>query len=531
MKIIKFALLFIILLFMLTTAVCAASGTCGENASWEYDEKTKTLTISGTGDLLSYYNAGPWYDYNENIEKVIIKEGITTISNHAFAFCISLEEIAFPSTLNTIEEGAFRNCSSLKTVVLPDSLISLENTVFTQSGLESVILSNGMTLLDQASFSYCYDLKTVVIPNSITEIKGFVFYKCDNLETIYYTGSETEWKKIAVDNSENGNYPLYGDVDIVFDYSKNTSTYSDIVGKRYTQSTLKVYDYDYIPEEGFAFSDSNIASPPYVEFTDFSYGTMYLWNSFGDYFVDFTYTIDNNIVSLCAANNDTFGGTEKIVMRYDSNNNLLEVIDLNKPSNQSIGWTACYDIFKYNTSLTTNSIDENKRAETNDTTETTTEEETKIETETETETETVAETETETETETEAVTETETETLRSSAAMFDETSESTYNENSAETENRFPENIKPYLPYAAIICVAAVIIIFAVWLLNNNAKKKVKRTSGTKASADNEVLYSRNQNEVSNRNVRQNDDKIKCPICGYECEKGSLFCGNCGKKF
>lgn len=136
----------------------------------------------------------------------------------------------------------------------------------------------------------------------------------------------------------------------------------DLTGKRYVQSTLQVFGYDYIPSEGFAFSDPTTSSPPYVEFTDSENGTAYLWNTFSDYYVDFTYTVDDGTITLCAANHDTFGGTEKIVMEYDSYNDSLEVVDLNMPSDRVLGWTACNDIFTYHSSVTATVVEEEEQA-------------------------------------------------------------------------------------------------------------------------------------------------------------------------
>ena len=62
--------------------VKAASGTT-DNISW--DLTNGTLTISGSGDMPSFgYKGQPWYDYNENITKVVIKEGITKVGDNAF---------------------------------------------------------------------------------------------------------------------------------------------------------------------------------------------------------------------------------------------------------------------------------------------------------------------------------------------------------------------------------------------------------------------------------------------------------------
>ena len=54
-------------------SVGSVSGTCGENLTWEYDDATGTLTISGTGPIDDYspYNR-PWGKYEDKIESVII---------------------------------------------------------------------------------------------------------------------------------------------------------------------------------------------------------------------------------------------------------------------------------------------------------------------------------------------------------------------------------------------------------------------------------------------------------------------------
>ena len=33
------------------TSAATESGTCGDNLTWTFDESTKTLTISGTGEI------------------------------------------------------------------------------------------------------------------------------------------------------------------------------------------------------------------------------------------------------------------------------------------------------------------------------------------------------------------------------------------------------------------------------------------------------------------------------------------------
>jgi hypothetical protein len=97
------------------------TGTCGENAYWEYDESTKTLTISGTGAIYDYdatfigvgpdripkyENPPPWYDKKETygtIERLVIKEGITRIGGYAFCKLQNLDSVSIPESVTSIK--------------------------------------------------------------------------------------------------------------------------------------------------------------------------------------------------------------------------------------------------------------------------------------------------------------------------------------------------------------------------------------------------------------------------------------------
>ena len=95
------------------------SGTCGTNLSWKMDSEG-VLTISGTGDMSTYYNdksgnVPPWR--GDELKAVVIEEGVTSIGARAFNDCPNLESISLPSTLTRIGGGAgggvFRGGASL----------------------------------------------------------------------------------------------------------------------------------------------------------------------------------------------------------------------------------------------------------------------------------------------------------------------------------------------------------------------------------------------------------------------------------
>ena len=72
-----------ILLTLLMLALCvpaafAAGGTDG-NINWNYDESTKTLTFSGSGEMLDHWDDPAWYPYHEEATAVVIEDGVTNI--------------------------------------------------------------------------------------------------------------------------------------------------------------------------------------------------------------------------------------------------------------------------------------------------------------------------------------------------------------------------------------------------------------------------------------------------------------------
>ena len=59
----------------------ATSGTCGENMTWEYNKRSQTLTISGSGEMVTT-DRFMWSDYK--IKNLVISEGVASIAGEAF---------------------------------------------------------------------------------------------------------------------------------------------------------------------------------------------------------------------------------------------------------------------------------------------------------------------------------------------------------------------------------------------------------------------------------------------------------------
>ena len=89
----------------------------------------------------------------ENVTFVIIKEGVTTISDGAFQWCDSLENVVIPNSVTTIGQGAFFCCINLDNVVIPDSVTTIDQTAFGRCiNLDYVVLLNKLTSFTECAF-------------------------------------------------------------------------------------------------------------------------------------------------------------------------------------------------------------------------------------------------------------------------------------------------------------------------------------------------------------------------------------------
>ena len=101
---------------------------------------------------------------------------------------------------------AFQGCTNLECVTVPESVDSMGAYVFSEcTGLKNAVFLGGLTYLDDCTFDECTSLESVTIPASITSIFSYVFEGCTSLKDIYYSGSESDWKNISI---EEGNDAL-----------------------------------------------------------------------------------------------------------------------------------------------------------------------------------------------------------------------------------------------------------------------------------------------------------------------------------
>lgn len=102
----------------------------GDNITWTlYSDGL--LKISGSGAMSIFSKAGdvPWGDkciagdQRNNIKKVVIEEGVTSIGGYSFNLCTNLKEVYAASTVEKLDGGyIFHNCNQLDYIELPSGV-------------------------------------------------------------------------------------------------------------------------------------------------------------------------------------------------------------------------------------------------------------------------------------------------------------------------------------------------------------------------------------------------------------------------
>lgn len=172
------------------------------NVTWSLDSDG-LLIISGSGPMGEMYAQWPpnlaWRKYNQQIKKVIINSGVTSISEAAFEACFNLTEVELCDTITSIEKNAFFVCENLKKITLPKQLTEISHAAFQGcKSLTSVVIPPNVTKIDDSAFAYCENMESVSIPAGVNTIGEWAFRNCSALKEVYYGGDAAQWSAISI---------------------------------------------------------------------------------------------------------------------------------------------------------------------------------------------------------------------------------------------------------------------------------------------------------------------------------------------
>lgn len=192
----------------------ATEGDFGVNncLHWEVKDSLldgKTLTISGTGAMPDFNfpegNLAPWWNYEAlgmltsfgnfklegELKKVVIKDGVTNVSNYALFFLPAATQITLPESVTSIGRYGIALCSKLNGISLPRAVTAIGDFGLAGNSFTAVSLPDGLQALGRGAFDACASLSGMTLPAAITAVPDKCFNDCTKLLTVDYKGEVT----------------------------------------------------------------------------------------------------------------------------------------------------------------------------------------------------------------------------------------------------------------------------------------------------------------------------------------------------
>ena len=204
-------------------ATAATEGDFGENNCLHWEVTTgvisgKTLTISGNGTMPDFDfpngNLAPWWNYEAlgmltrfgnfklegELKKVVIKDGVTNVSNYALFLLPAATQITLPDSVTSIGRYGIAMCSKLTGMSIPKGVTEIGDFGLAANGLTAVTLPDGLQSLGRGAFDTCTSLTNTTLPAAITAVPGKCFADCTKLLNVKYAGTVTAIGDLAFES-------------------------------------------------------------------------------------------------------------------------------------------------------------------------------------------------------------------------------------------------------------------------------------------------------------------------------------------
>ena len=168
-------------------------------------DETYTLTITGDGPMANYDryitssndSYAPWYKKIQNITRLIVEDGVTTLGDNILYYSYSdsnsdfhsfhpnLREVKLPEGLSCIGASAFCDSPELTEVKIPSTVTKIKQSAFSRcTGLKEIEPPPQLEEVDYSSFYGCSGLTEITIPSSVKTIRSGAFEGCTSLESV-----------------------------------------------------------------------------------------------------------------------------------------------------------------------------------------------------------------------------------------------------------------------------------------------------------------------------------------------------------
>lgn len=197
-----------------TTATLTKFTGTTANVPEEVTKGDDTYTVTAIGAnafaILTSSESSPYSD-NSQLTSVTLPDSISSIGQHAFAYCVEITSIKIPSRVTNLEKYVFSECKKLGKVTFQEGLTSIgEHAFYGCKELKSISLPDSLTEVKDGAFTFA-SLETIDWPENLTTVGSLAFYNTlvsiqgalspKSIKTITYPGTKAQWDEMASDQN------------------------------------------------------------------------------------------------------------------------------------------------------------------------------------------------------------------------------------------------------------------------------------------------------------------------------------------
>lgn len=170
----------------------------------------KVNEVGTAGLLLSGSSASGAFEAYTSLREIVIHKGIKRIGARCFYGCTALERVEMENGIERIGTDAFVYCTSLTELTVPDSVTDFELSSIAYTAITHFEIPRG---LEKPDFADTYDpkypegitLQYVVVKYGTKYLDWNWFYIYATLKSIFYEGTESQFKRITIEKGQTYN--------------------------------------------------------------------------------------------------------------------------------------------------------------------------------------------------------------------------------------------------------------------------------------------------------------------------------------
>lgn len=150
--------------------------------------KSKVVIIPEGSVTIEGFSFSAKREKTENLEEVILPEGLKIIEKGSFFGCKKLKTVEIPKTITDVSTLAFYGCdlSELSFSLLKEEsqLEASGEQAFAKSCIQTLDCPPSLEYLGYGAFAHCKELRWVNLQTKILDLPDKAFCGCENLEEI-----------------------------------------------------------------------------------------------------------------------------------------------------------------------------------------------------------------------------------------------------------------------------------------------------------------------------------------------------------